>query len=99
MIWEVEKRNSPNQNSKKEKQFLKIENILRNLRDNIKHTNIHVIGDQEGEEREGVINVFNEIMTENFLNLKKETYIQIQEAKRVQSKMNAKKTHTRTYQN
>lgn len=99
MIWEVEKRNSPNQNSKKEKQFLKIENILRNLRDNIKHTNIHVIGDQEGEEREGVINVFNEIMTENFLNLKKETYIQIQEAKRVQSKMNPKKTHTRTYQN
>ena len=42
----------------------------------------------EVEEREkGIENVFEKIMVENFPNLKKETDIQIQEAKRVRNKM------------
>ena len=44
---------------------------------------------QEGEEREkGIENVFEEIMAENFPNLKKEIDIQVQEAQRVPNKIN-----------
>lgn len=46
------------------------EDSLRNLQDNIKQTNIHIIWVSEGEEREkGAEIVFVEIMTENFPNL------------------------------
>ena len=49
-----------------------------NLWDNIKHPNLHIIGITEGEEREkGIENVFEEIMAENFPNLKKQTDIQV----------------------
>ena len=58
------------------------EDSLRDLRDNIKYTNIHIIGVPEGEEREKVIeNLFDEIMAGNFPNLKKETDIEVQEAR------------------
>ena len=40
---------------KKEKQILKNENTLRGLWDNIKHINLCVIGNSEGEEREKVV--------------------------------------------
>lgn len=44
------------------------------------HTNIHVIWVPERKESErGIKNVFDEIVSENFLNLKKETDIQVQE--------------------
>ena len=57
---------------------MKIETSLRHLWDNIKCTNIHIIGVPEGGERERrVKKVFDEIMNENFPNLKKETDIQI----------------------
>ena len=50
------------------------------------------ISEEKGEEREkGVENVFEEIMAENFPNLKKETNIQIQEAKRVPNKINPRR--------
>ena len=42
---------SPNQNKKKEKRILKNEDSLRDFWDNIKLTNIHLIGLSEGEER------------------------------------------------
>ena len=41
----------------------------------------------QGEEK-GVENIFEEIMAENFLNLKKKTDIQIQEAQRAPNKLN-----------
>lgn len=41
--------------------------------------------------RERVKKVFEKIMAENFLNLKKETDIQVQEAWRIPIKMNAKR--------
>ena len=41
-------------------------------------------GSQKGEEKEkGIENVFEEIMTINFPNLKKETDIQVQESQKV----------------
>ena len=64
----------------KGKQIFKNENSLRDLWDNIKHNNIHIIGVPEGEEREKrVENVFDEITAENLPNLTKDTDIQVQE--------------------
>ena len=58
----------------------------------MKHNNIHIIGIPEGEEREqGIQNLFEEIMTENFPNLVKEKDTQVQEAQRVSNKMDQKR--------
>ena len=68
---------------------------LRELCDNIKLTNICVLVDPAAEESKKVVkkkNVFNEIMAEHLLNLKKETDIQIWEVQRVSNKMNPKRT-------
>ena len=57
------------------------EDSLRDLWNNIKHTNIRIIGVPEGEEREkGPEKIFEEIMVENFLNMGKEIATQVQEA-------------------
>ena len=49
-----------------------IKDSLRDLWDNIKCTNIHIIGVLEGEEREKVPpKVFEEIIAENFPNMGK----------------------------
>ena len=61
------------------------ESNIRDLWDNMKQTNLCIIGITEGEEKEkGIENIFEEIMTENFPNLK-ETDIKIQEAQRAQT--------------
>ena len=58
----------------------------------IKQTNIRIIGVPEREEKEkGIENIFEEIMTENLLNLAKEIHIHVQEAQRVPNKMNSKR--------
>ena len=57
------------------------EERLRELWDNVKHTNIRIIGVPEGEEREkGTEKIFQEIIAENFPNVGKEPLTQIQEA-------------------
>ena len=54
-------------------QMQKNEGNVRDLQENIKWVNLHIIGIPEGEEREkGIENVFEEIIAENFPNLKKE---------------------------
>ena len=53
---------------------------LRNLCDNIKNTNICIIRSQKEKKEKGVENLFEEIIGENFPDLGKETYIQVQEA-------------------
>ena len=58
---------------KKSKQ---IQNSLKELSDSIKYNNIRIIGiSEEGEK--GAENLFEEIIAENFLNLWKETNIQM----------------------
>ena len=65
------------------------ESNIQDLWDNLKHANLHIIGVPEGEERKkGIKNLFEVIMAESFLNLKKETDIQVQEAQRVPNKIN-----------
>ena len=54
----------------KEKRIFKREHTLRDLWDNIKWNNIHIIGAPEREEREkGPENLFEEIIAEKFPNL------------------------------
>ena len=66
----------------------KHESNIRDLWDNIKQANLHIIGITEGKEKENrTENMFEEIMSENFPNLK-ETDIKIQEAQRVAKKLN-----------
>ena len=58
----------------------------------MKHTNIHIIRAQEGEDSEqGLENIFEEIMTENFPNLMKENDTQVHEAQRISNKMNSRR--------
>ena len=69
---------------------------LRDLWDNIKHTNICIIDVPEGEEREKEAeNIYEDIIAENFPNLGKERVTQIQEAQRVPYRMNPKRNTTR----
>ena len=57
------------------------------MQDNRKHNNILIIGIPEGEEEEqGIENLFEKVMMENFPNLMREKVTQIQESQRVPSK-------------
>ena len=63
---------------KRERRLKTIEESLRELWDNMKHTNIRIIGVPEGEEREkGTEKIFQEIIAENFPNMEKEPLTQI----------------------
>ena len=54
-----------------EKQMKKHESNIRDLWDNIKRAKVRIIGIPEGEEKEKDIeNIFEEIMAENFANLR-----------------------------
>ena len=70
---------------------------MRGLWDNIKCTNIYIIGIAEGEEIEqGIENLFQEIMAENLPNLVKKTY----KSKKQSLKQNEpKESHTKTHHN
>ena len=74
------------------------EDILRDLWGNIKHTNIQIIELPEEEEKnKGYEKIFEEIIVENFPNMKNEIVIQVQEAQSpIQDKPKEKhaKTHT-----
>ena len=68
------------------------EDGLRDLWDNIKCNNIHIIGVPEGEEREkGPEKIFEEIIVENFPNMGKEIATQVQEAQRVPDRINPRR--------
>ena len=68
----------------KEKRMKRNEDNLRDLWDNIKCTNIHIVEVPEGEEREkGPEKIFEEIIAENIPNMGKETVTQVQEVQRV----------------
>ena len=66
----------------KENQMKKHKSNIRDLWDNMKQVNLHIRGIPEGEEKDkGMENIFEEIITGNFPNLK-DTDIKIQEAQR-----------------
>ena len=66
------------------------------MQDNMKRNNICIIGTPEGEEEEqGIQNLFEKVMMENFPNLRREKVTQIQESQRVPIKRNPKKPTAR----
>ena len=74
---------------KKEKRMKRIEDSLRDLWDNIKRTNIRIIGvPKEEEKKKGTEKIFKEIIVENFPNMGKEIINQVQEAQRVPYRIN-----------
>ena len=65
----------------KEKRMITIEESLRDIWDNIKRTNIWIIGVPEEEEKKrGTEKIFEEIIVENFPNMENEIMNQVQEA-------------------
>ena len=80
----------------KEKRMKRNEDSLRDLWDNIKHNNIHIIGVPEGEEKErGPEKIFEEIIVKNFPNMGKEIATQVQEAQRVPDRINQRRSTPR----
>ena len=58
----------------KVKRMKRTEGSLRDLWDNIKHTNIQIIGvPEEGEKKKGYEKIFEEIIVAKFPNMEKET--------------------------
>ena len=65
------------------------EDSLRDLWDNVKRTNICIIGVPEGQEREkGPEKIFEEIIVKNFPNMGKELATHVQEVNRVPGRRN-----------
>ena len=80
----------------KDKRMKRNEDSRRDLWDNIKCNNIHIIGVPEGEEREkGPEKIFKEIIVKNFPNMGKEISTQVQEAQRVPYRINPKRNMPR----
>ena len=80
----------------KEKRLKRNEHSLRDLWDNIKGNNIHIIGVPEGKEREkGPKKIFEEIIFENFPNMGKEIATQVQGAQRVPYRINPRRNTPR----
>ena len=74
----------------------RIEDSLRDLWDNIKCTNIQIIGvPEEEEKKKGTEKIFEEIIVENFPNMRKEIVNQVQEAQRVPYRLNPRRNMSR----
>ena len=81
---------------KKEKRKKRNEDSLRHIWDNIKCTNISIIGVPEGEEREkGPEKISEEIIVKNFPNMGKEIATQVQETQRVPYRINLRRNMLR----
>jgi predicted nuclease with TOPRIM domain len=76
------------------KQLKSCETNMQELSDSIKRPNLRIMGIEEGEEVQdkGIHNIFNKIITKNFLNLKKVFPIQVQEASRTLNRLDQNRT-------
>ena len=80
----------------KEKRMKRIEDNLRDLWDNIKHTNIRITGvPEEEEKKKGTEKIFEEIIVENFPNMGKEIVNQGQEVERFPYRINPRRNTPR----
>ena len=72
------------------------EDSLRDLWDNSKHNNIHIIGVPEGEDKEkGPEKISEEIIVKNFPNMGKERATQVQKAQQVPYRINPRRNMPR----
>ena len=78
------------------KRMKRTKDSLRDLWDNIKGTNIWIIGvPEEEEKKKGYEKIFEEIIVENFTNMEKEIVNQVQEAQRVPYRVNPRRNTPR----
>ena len=104
MIWNKRKKSiqqneDPSGNRMKKQEFKKVKRLI-NLWDNLKCSNIQIIGVPEGQEQEQEIeNLFEQIIKENFPNLAKE--IGFQEVQEAQSpkEVGPKEERTKAHHN
>ena len=74
---------------KKKKKIKRNEDNLRDLWDNVKHTNIRIIGVPEEEDKDkGYEKILEEIIVENFPKMGKDIVTQVQESPRVPNRIN-----------
>ena len=79
----------------KVKRIKRTEDSLRDLWDKIKWTNIWIIGVPEEEKKNGYEQIFEETIVENFPNMEKEIFNQVQEAQRVPYRINPRRNMPR----
>ena len=80
----------------KEKRMKRIEDSLRDIWDNIKCTNIRIIGvPEEEEKKKGSEKIFEEIIAKNFPDMGKEIVNQVQEVQRVPYRLNPRRNMPR----
>ena len=80
----------------KEKRMKNIEDSFTDLWDNIKHTNIRIIGvPGEEEKKKGTEKIFEEIIVKKFPNMGKEIVNQLQEVQRVPYRINPRRNKPR----
>ena len=85
-----------NQRGKKEKRIKRNEDNLRDLQDNMKHSNIQIIGvSEEEDKKKGHEKILEEIIIENFPKMGKETVTQVQETERVPNRINPRQNTLR----
>ena len=79
----------------KVKRMKRTEDSLRDLWDNIKRTNIQIIGVPEEEKMKAYDKIFEEIIVENVPNMEKEIVNQVQDAQRVPYRINPRRNMPR----
>ena len=85
-----------NQRGNKEKPIKRNEDNLRDLQDNMKCSNIRIIGVPEEEDKKtGHEKILEEIIVENFPKMGKEIVTQVQETQRVPNRINPRQNTPR----
>ena len=79
----------------KEKRMKRNEDSLRDLWDNIKCTNIRIIGVPEEEKKKGTEKILEEIIVENFPNMGKGVVNQVQKVQKVPYRINPRRSTPR----
>ena len=98
--WRTKWEKKTQKEQEKEKRLRKNEEGLREMQDNMKRNNIHIIGIPEGgeEEEHGIENLFEKVMMENFPNLMRGKVTQIQETQSPKQE-EPKEAHCKTHHN
>ena len=79
----------------KVKRMKRTKDSLRNIWDDIRRTNIQIIGVPEEEKKKGYEKIFEEIIVENFPNMENKIVNQVQEAQTVPYRINPRRNTPR----
>ena len=84
----MRKKKKHREKEQQKKRLKKNEEGLREMQDNMKCNNVCIMEIPEEEEEQGIENLFEKVMMENFPNLRREKVTQIQGTQRIPSKRN-----------